>query len=699
MITGMIQTHWSSYPLLRAFLWLCAGIFLGDFLWVPPKFLFPPLLLSLFLFWSIDSLPNTSYGRKSFLRACSMGLFFVSLGLLLFYTHTDTHKPGHIIHFSEEISHWQGRVIGYPELRERHERAIVAVQAVKTEEGWREAVGKVQVYFPMDTVEGARVQYGDHYLFEAPPLPVKKPQNPEEFDYAGFLSRQNIFHQYFAQEGRYLPTGGRRAHFMMGMAYELRAYYSAKLEKHVEDPQSLSIAKALLLGIKDGLDHDLKEAFSAAGAMHILAVSGLHVGIIFMVLRRLLHRLRNAKQIHKRLAFLGISLCILWMYALLAGGSASVVRATTMFSFMVLSQTIYRQSNIYNTLALAGILMLLFDSKLVFTVGFQLSFLAVFGIVYLQPFFVGIFSPEKKLSRYFWELSAVSFAAQLATFPLGLLYFNRFPVYFLLANLFVIPGAFGVMALGVLFFLLAPFEPAAQILGWGLDYLIILMNRMVYTIEELPLSTLDGLWLTPTQMVLLYLLLFSFLTGIISRKWQWLQLSFVVSIAWASYSSILFIERTKTEQLVFYQVAGGSYVDRLEAGFFTPRFSSSQQEETADYQTLGNRIRYAPFGELASFSKENELMLWNEKIFLFLEHDSLPLPQAFHTDYLILGRNRVSSLSQLPEQLKFHTLVIDGNNSRRIAEKLMEEAKAAGIPHHSIIHHGALILEKNVDKD
>lgn len=695
----MIQTHWNSYPLLRAFLWLGAGVFFGDLIPLAPELAYPPLFLGLVMFKGIEWLPTLSYRQISFLRGCGMGLFFISLGLLLSHFHTDTNKPDHIFHLKGEIRHWYGRVISYPELRERHERAIVEIQGVKTEGVWMHASGLIQVYFPLDTSGGTKVQYGSSYLFEASPGPLKKPQNPEEFDYADFLARQNIFHQYFANEGKYLPTGEGKVNILLEIAYELRAFYSARLTKYIEHPQSLSIAQALLLGIKDGLDHDLKDAFSAAGAMHILAVSGLHVGIIFLVLRRLLQRLRTAKEIKKRLAFLGISLCVLWMYTLVAGASASVVRATTMFSFMVLSQTIHRQSSIYNTLALAGILMLLFNSKLLFTVGFQLSFLAVFGIVYLQPFFVGMFSTGNKVIRYFWELSAVSLAAQLATFPLGLLYFNRFPVYFLLANLFVIPGAFGVMALGVLFFILSPFEPMAKIIGLGLDHLIRLMNTVVYTIEKLPQSTLDGLWMAPAQTVLLYLLLFSILTGIINRKWQWLQTSFALSILWAAFSCIMFLERAMADQLVFYQVAGSSYIDRLKAGFFTPRFSAGQDEQKAIYHTQGNRVRYAPFGKRESESASNELMIWDEKTFLFLENDSLPLPLTFETDYLILGKNRVTSLSQLPEQLKFHTLVIDGNNSRRTADKLVEEAKTAGIPHHSIIHHGALILKKNVDKD
>jgi competence protein ComEC len=294
----------------------------------------------------------------------------------------------------------------------------------------------------------------------------------------------------------------------------------------------------------------------------------------------------------------------------------------------------------------------------------------------------------------------VSVAAQLATFPLGVLYFHRFPVYFLLANLFVIPGAFGVMALGVLFFILAPFEPAATLLAQALDFLIASMNSIVFFIEKLPASTMDQLWMDPTQTWLLYLLLFSLFSTLLSRKVQWLHASLALAFLWATYSSVLWIDRVHSSRLVLYQVAGSGYLDHIASGFFTPRLHSGwQKDNNADYQTLGNRIRYAPFGESQYPQPHQELMIWEGKTFLFIESDSLPIPIAFETDYLVVGGNRISSLQQLPEQLKFHTLVIDGSNSRRTADRLREEAKTAGTRHHSIIHHGALILEKNADKD
>jgi hypothetical protein len=159
------------------------------------------------------------------------------------------------------------------------------------------------------------------------------------------------------------------------------------------------------------------------------------------------------------------------------------------------------------------------------------------------------------------------------------------------------------------------------------------------------------------------------------------------------------MERVETERLVLYHVGGASFLDYMKGGYFTTRIAGLSAGENPDYQTLGHRIRFAPFGYSGKQLDEKEVLIWNQLRFLFLEESTPTLPKHFQTDYLILGQNRVSSLSQLPKQLKFHTLVIDGSNSRRTANRLQEEAKAAGIPFHNIIQNGALILEKNANQN
>ena len=211
-----------------------------------------------------------------------------------------------------------------------------------------------------------------------------------------------------------------------------------------------------------------------------------------------------------------ISLVCLWAYAFVTGLSPSVLRAVTMFSFMAVAKPFSRSTNIYNTLAASAFILLLYNPFLIMSVGFQLSYLAVIGIVYLQKPLYNLWDPQNKIVDWCWSITCVSIAAQIATFALGLLYFHQFPVYFLFSNLFVIPGSFVVLVLGILLLAVSYFSPAAFAVGWLLEWTIKVLNIGVFAVEDLPYSLINGVYLTTFQcwllmgVIILFILLFEF---------------------------------------------------------------------------------------------------------------------------------------------------------------------------------------------
>jgi competence protein ComEC len=220
-----------------------------------------------------------------------------------------------------------------------------------------------------------------------------------------------------------------------------------------------------------------------------LAVSGLHVGIVFYLVSLVFGFLRHNRK--GRLLFMLISISILWSYAFITGLSPSVMRAATMFSIFAIGENLNRRSNIYNSMAASAFILLLINPNNLFDIGFQLSYAAVFGIVFLQPKLEKLFFIKNRILRFFWMLITVSISAQIATFPITSYYFGQFPTYFWITNTFVIPAVMVLIPLGILLLFVSSIPVVSSILAIMLNVIIKITYFLLSTINHLPLSVFD----------------------------------------------------------------------------------------------------------------------------------------------------------------------------------------------------------------
>lgn len=225
--------------------------------------------------------------------------------------------------------------------------------------------------------------------------------------------------------------------------------------------------------------------------MHILAVSGLHVGIIFIILSKLLFFLERHK--YGKILQSALIILILIFYAMLTGLSNSVIRATIMFIFICFGRMFTRQVNIYNTLSASAFIMLLYNPYSIMDVGFQLSYLAVISIVFFQPKIYSLLNLRYKFPDYIWQLVSVAIAAQIATFPLTIHYFNQFPVYFILSNILIIPFVSIIIYGALILFCFSFSTNISYIIAKGLQLITLVLNKNVEFIKDLPLSKIDSL--------------------------------------------------------------------------------------------------------------------------------------------------------------------------------------------------------------
>lgn len=282
---------------------------------------------------------------------------------------------------------------------------------------------------------------GDELLVVSKLDTIDRIPDPGGFDLRQWAASYGAVHQAFAPVDRWQRTS--KAGFWSGFFDSARERISVWLKRSALDERERGLVKAILLGIRDELDQDQKQAFARSGTMHVLAVSGSHVAIIYGALFIGLSRLGDKRRWRITRALL--ILLVLWFYAGLTGFTPSVLRATLTFTLFCLADMTHWRTDPINSLAASAFLLLLWDPRMLTQLSFQLSFLAVLGIAFFYRPIHQLWAPSSWIMRYAWSLFAVSMAAQAFTTPLSLLTFKAFPVWFIPANLVIV----GLVSIGV----------------------------------------------------------------------------------------------------------------------------------------------------------------------------------------------------------------------------------------------------------
>ncbi len=440
-------------------------------------------------------------------------------------------------------------------LKDKTNSTIIQVLYVHKDSEWIKASGKILTYFP---AVSKKLVYGDKLLLKGIPNEVEAPSDPQAFDYKRFLSYKNIYHQHFLRDKDFIFLLNDPPSKLWDIAYKSRTFMSGLIKSSLGPGQEFAVASMIILGIKQSVDQDLIDAYSSSGAMHVLAVSGLHVGMIFGLIQMLLGWLTRFKR-WKHLFYL-IALLLIWTFGFITAFSPSVLRAVVMFTIIIIGKWINKKGNLYNTLGLTAFAILLFDPFMLMNVGFQMSFLAVFGIAYLHPKVFSIYRGQNKIKKWFWEVTSISLCAQLFTFPLGLFYFNQFPTYFLLSNLWVIPLSSAILYIGILFFIGSFWLPWKIVLGSILKFFVWGLNKSMYIVSFIPGSLQQTIYFDPWEILLLYAIIFSLLFLFYFRNRQWLLSSLCFSLIFSSGRINKNYQLNNTHKLLIGQVRGRPYL-------------------------------------------------------------------------------------------------------------------------------------------
>ncbi len=498
------MTNQSKYPFLRLLIPFLVGTYIGFHPIIEYDNRLNIILIILFFFVCLVSFYLLkSYGYR-WIFGAAMSLFLVFFGIER--TYIATKKPIDLqkIEDSTFNGYLEVRILEPPVVKELTTRLLIEVTGLQGVSTLNSNKVKLLIYLQNST-EMSKPDYGSFITFNKKPERITSPINPNQFNYRQYLALQGIYHQVYLKNGDWELLPKKKINKIFEIANWCRNYLLNVLKNNGLKGDEYAVASAILLGNDDELPQYLRKGYVASGTMHALCVSGLHVGIIYLIFN-VLFGLILVKKSTENYKYL-LLLLVIWFYAMITGLTPSVLRSTIMLSFVLFGSLINRKGNIINSLAASAFLLVLFDPATLLNIGFQLSYSAVLGIALFQKPIYNMLYVSNKALNWIWEAVSVTVSAQLLTAPVILYYFHQFPVYFIFSNLIVIPLSFVIIVLGMAVLILSFLPLIPYWLGYATSAFIYLMNYLVTGIERMPFSTLNGIYITQYEVVILFFIL------------------------------------------------------------------------------------------------------------------------------------------------------------------------------------------------
>ncbi len=697
-----LKINWKAFPFIRLGLPFFVGILLAERLSID-HFSLDILLFLLLLALFIHK--NRAFGpAKKWMPGVFINAFFFLFGYLLTVDYNELNDLNHYHHqlTSDKEQYLTGIISNLPKLKNDKWKIELSIEQLGQKIGkLSECRGKLLLYLRRNQ-RFSNLDYGDKILVKSKITALPEIKNPHAFDYKQYLHFQNIHYQSFVEKDNWTILKTKQGKSLFQAAFQWRKRFLSILKKHIPAEEENAIAAALLLGYKEDISAEIKEAYKESGAIHVLAVSGLHIGIISWILLFFLNLFKSKNPFWKWIK-LGLILATMWGFALLTGAAPSVLRAASMFSLIYIGHTINRDTNTYNTLAVAAFAILLWNPYTLFHVGFQFSFLAVVGIVFFTPNIYQFWIPNSIIIDKIWKLTAVGISAQIAVFPLSLYYFHQLPIYFWLTGLIVIPFASVILygGLAVLLFSFSP--PIAQFIGCFVSFIIWFQNEFIHFIQNLPFHLLEGIWISPPEVCLLYIAIGGMVLLFLTYRLKWIQLTLVCLLFIACFRMVNAFQQTFQKKIIFYSTAKNTTIDfingkkvyALDNGLATSTAYATQNnrwylgaEKIVKIDSRQSRLDNFYKGKNCLQFHDKKMILINKK----LPAKTPPL-KRLQCDYLLIQGNPAINVSGLILFYDFKEIIFDGSNSDWKIEQWKAECRALNVKFKDVKKEGAYIIE------
>lgn len=688
---------WKSAPFVRLIVPFIIGILLQWYLSIP--------LLIIVTAFSITSAGITVFSFLPFARKFELQVVPGALIQLLIVV------TGMLVTWNKDVRHharWYGNF--YKEgdyiLATIKEPLIEKTKSYKAEAYIEHLVrndtsvageGKLLLYFSKDLLAPGLV-YGDRILINKKLVAIKNSGNPGAFNYERYAAFQQTFHNVFLKPADWIKLKDNSSNPFKSFLFSARENLLHALKTNITDGKdALGIAEALLIGYTNDLDKDLVQAYSNTGVVHIIAISGMHLALIYGMLLWLFARIPLVKRSKVTQAFLILG--CLWLFSLLTGGSASVIRSAVMFTFITLGALFFKKSSIYNSLAASAFVMLVINPYYLWDVGFQLSYLAVVGIVVFQKPIYNCLYIKNKYVDMVWKAAALTTAAQILTFPVCIYYFHQFPVLFLITNLIAVPLSTVVLYAAIALVAFSWIPALALYVGKVTGWLLWLMNKIILWVNDLPFAVWDQIPADIYSTWLLYATLICMAGWLINKKRKMLSWTIAFCAGFVLLHTIQAWQVKTQHKLIVYNVPQHQAIDFAEGTNY--RFVGDSVLLTdgllQNFHLKPGRIAFQlnkKMDRIAScFNINGFYQFGNKKIVVLDENITFESERKMNVDYIVISKNPKLYIPQLVKTFNCNKFIFDASNSLWKIEKWKQDCDKLNLHYHSIPEQGAFVAD------
>lgn len=602
------------------------------------------------------------------------------LGILTAYTHKDSVYPNHYTKLnllSESKHQFQVKLLEQLKSTQKNNRYLVEVKAIDG----ATCMGKTIVNFSKKT-SLPKFSFGEIILLEATYYENKTSFNPYQFDYGCYLENQEIYAQCYVSNKAILKIGIEND--IVSLLSNFRERLIHKIEPFFRSKDNLSVFKALLLGQQQDISPDIVKDYQYAGAVHILSVSGLHVGFIMLFIQALLKPFPNNSK-GRFLKLISI-LFALFTFSILAGMSPSVIRSVVMFSFLAVGLYLKRTVNIYHTILISLFLILVFKPSFLYDIGFQLSYVALFFIVWLQPIFLSVWNPKQKLIQYVWETITISFAAQIGTVPISLYYFHQFPGLFFITNVLILFLVGIIMIVGLILLIVTIVLSNPFFLTQLIEWLIQLLNTIIHKVASLEDFVIKDIAFNQLLLATLYLSIFCIVLYFKNKNYKSLTFAIITILLFQSALIYSKFQWLSGHEGIIFNIRKNSLITARIGTNITIYTSDSLLKNNSYHLGLQSYLTGSNGRVTNSKPIENLLYIHNKKVLLI---DSTAVySKNIQPDILLIVNSPKLNLSRVLQTIHPKIVVVDGSNYRSYSKLWEATCKHKKIPFHNTHEKG-----------
>lgn len=627
------------------------------------------------------------FSKRDFIQKNHFGIIAYSLyfwiGVTTQVINTDHYQETHYIHQTESSA--TSNLIELTVIKKlkngiHNQRYIAKIKQINNIKSTGNILLNIKKNNPDNVIN---LPTGSNLLIKGTIIPHKEPYNPSQFDYGNYLKKKSILAQLYTSTDE-IKVSNIIQKDILYYADFIRNKITNNLKEKGFNAAELNVVTALILGQQQDISPEILRDYQYAGAIHILSVSGLHVGFILLFLGFIMRPFPNTK--YGLIVKLIIILFSLWIFAVITGLSPSVVRSATMFSFVAIGMHLKRYTNIYHTLIVSIFVILFIQPSFLFDVGFQLSYIALFFIVWLQPLLSKIWTPKNKLIKYFWDILTVSFAAQIGTLPLSIYYFHQFPGLFFVTNMIIIPLISVILALGIIVMILAVFNWVPVLPLKVLEYSIYILNKIINWIASFEDFIIKDIPFNYYMLIVSYLLIISFIIWFKVPSYNKLIISLLSIILFQVTCLNTKWHNEKTEEWIVFNMRRDNLIGERRGRGINIYCNDSLIKKVQDDLIIKSYVR-DNFSSIKQIEIMGNVAYFNQKKILIIDKTGIH-PNNIEADILVVIQSPQINLERIVKAVKPKLVIADASNYKSYISMWDATCKQQKIPFHSIDEKG-----------